>query len=84
MGAITGGVPVKKIRNILKLIGIFAGVALILWCLLFDLIDWLTPGDFPNWVYTVDLGVAAVILVDALVIFISDYRQRRKTKRKQD
>ena len=74
----------KKIWNVLKLIGIFAGVALILWCLFFDLIDWLSPGSFPNWVYTADLGVHAVILVDALVIFISDYCQRCKTKRKQD
>ena len=74
----------KKIWKVLKLIGIFAGVALILWCLLFDLIDWLTPGDFPNWMYTVDLGVHAAILLDALVIFISDYRQRRKIKKKQN
>ena len=84
MGAITGGVLVKKIWKVLKLIGIFVGVALILWCLLFDLIDWLTPGDFPNWMYTVDLGVHAAILLDALVIFISDYRQRRKIKKKQN
>ena len=74
----------KKIWKVLKLIGIFVGVALILWCLLFDLIDWLTPGDFPNWMYTVDLGVHAAILLDALVIFISDYRQRRKIKKKQN
>ena len=74
----------KKIWNVLKLIGIFVGVALVLWCLLFDLVNWLTPGDFPNWVHTADWVVHAVILVDALVIFISDYRQRRKTKRQQN
>ena len=70
----------KRIWKVLKLIGIFVGVTLILWCLLFDLIDWLTPGDFPNWIYTVDLGVHAAILLDALVIFISEYRQRPKKK----
>ncbi len=74
----------KRIWKVLKLIGIFVGVALILWCLLFDLIDWLTPGDFPNWIYTVDLGVHAVILLDALVIFINEYCQRPKKSKKQD
>ena len=76
----------KKFWNVLKLIGILVCIVFILWLLLFDIIDRIVPGNFPNWVYVIDLAATALFIVLALADFIKKCCQRHKAKmnRKQD
>ena len=60
----------KKFWNVLKLIGILVSFVLLLAFLFFDIIDWIVPGSFPNWVYVTDIAVSALILVICLAVFI--------------
>lgn len=70
----------KKIWNVLKLSAILVCILLLLAFLFFDIIDWIIPGSFPNWVYVADLAVSALIAVLALVMFIGKCCNQHKEK----
>lgn len=68
----------KKFWDILKFAGILVCIVLFISFQFFDIIDLIIPGDFPDWVYVVELIAWAVFGVAALVVFI---KERRKNKR---
>ena len=74
----------KKFWNVLKLVGILICFVLLLAFLFFDIIDWIIPGSFPNWVYVADLAVSVVIAVLALVMFIGKCCNQHKAKKTGD
>ena len=70
-----------KILNALKFTAVLICIVLMLTVSLFDLIDWIIPGSFSNWVYVTDLAVNAVIVMLALVVFALKFFRKCKEKK---
>lgn len=66
----------KNLLNVLKLAGVFICIALLIAFMFFDIIDWLIPGDFPEWVYVVEIAAWVIFAVVALVVFIRKRREQ--------
>ena len=50
---------------------------------LFDIIDWIIPGSFPNWVYVAEEAVWVAIGVASLVMLIKKACKQRKEDMKK-
>ena len=60
------------LKKKLKFVVFLAFIALFLGLMFFDIIDWLIPGDFPDWVYVAELIVFGALGVMEIVTFFKD------------
>ena len=67
----------KKAANILKLAGIIVCSILFLWLMVFDIIDWLVPGNFPDWLYAAAWIALGMIAVLEILNFIKDLQKNK-------
>ena len=68
----------KKCLPMLSFTVILVCIVLLLVFIFFDIIDWIVPGSFPNWVYVAEEAVWAAIGVFSLVMLIKKACRQRK------
>ena len=66
----------KRILQVVKIVGVFLCISLLPVFMFFDVIDWLIPGDFPEWVYGMEIIAWVAFGVTALIVFVKKWRKQ--------
>ena len=71
----------RRFWSVLKFVGILVGIVFVVTVMFIEILDLMVPGDFPDWVYVVEMDVWAVVGVFYLVMLIKEGSKRSKAKK---